>query len=100
MKDKESNAERFLQGNSFQLTCLLGKTVACLMTIHTSNNPWVNFWSIWPSKSPPVVVDPRRPQAIFLMQENYFGSVMFGALSPREALDQYKEAMKNSWGRN
>ena len=49
---------------------------------------------------PPVVVDPRRPQAIFLMQENYFGSVMFGALTPREAIDQYKEAMKQSWGRN
>ena len=49
---------------------------------------------------PPVVVDPRRPQAIFLMQENYFGSVMFGALTPREAIDQYKEAMKQSWSRN
>ena len=47
---------------------------------------------------PPVVVDPRRPQAIFLMQENYFGSVMFGALSPKEALSQYREAMKQSWG--
>ena len=32
---------------------------------------------------PPVVVDPRRPQAIFMMQENYFGSVMFGALVPK-----------------
>jgi cytoplasmic iron level regulating protein YaaA (DUF328/UPF0246 family) len=48
---------------------------------------------------PPVVVDPRRPQAIFLMQENYFGSVMFGALSPQEAISQYREAMKQSWGR-
>ena len=49
---------------------------------------------------PPVVVDPRRPQAIFLMQENYFGSAMFGSLSPKEALDQYKGAMKQSWGKN
>ena len=32
---------------------------------------------------PPVVVDPRRPQAIFMMQENYFGSVMFGAISAK-----------------
>ena len=48
---------------------------------------------------PPVVVDPRRPQAIFLMQENYFGSVMFGALSPNEAIDQFKESMKKGWGR-
>ena len=45
---------------------------------------------------PSVVVDPRRPQAIFMMQENYFGSVMFGALSANEALKQYKDAMKNS----
>ena len=48
---------------------------------------------------PPVVVDPRRPQAIFLMQENYFGSVMFGALSPQEAISQYREAMKQPWGK-
>jgi len=41
-------------------------------------------------------VDPRRPQAIFLMQENYFGSVMFGALSPKDAIKQYRDAMKNS----
>ena len=45
---------------------------------------------------PPVVVDSRRPQAIFLMQENYFGSVMFGALSPREAISQYREAMNET----
>jgi cytoplasmic iron level regulating protein YaaA (DUF328/UPF0246 family) len=30
------------------------------------------------------------------MQENYFGSVMFGALSPQDAIKQYKDAMKNS----
>ena len=47
---------------------------------------------------PPVVVDPRRPQAIFMMQENYFGSVMFGAISAKEALKQYRDAMKNAGG--
>ena len=45
-----------------------------------------------------VVVDPRRPQAIFMMQENYFGSVMFGAISAKEALKQYRDAMKNAGG--
>jgi len=49
---------------------------------------------------PPVVVDPRRPQAIFLMQENYFGSVMFGTLTPEDALKQYRNAMTKSWGQN
>ena len=31
-----------------------------------------------------------------MMQENYFGSVMFGAISAKEALKQYRDAMKNA----
>jgi hypothetical protein len=31
-----------------------------------------------------------------MMQENYFGAIMFGALSAKEALDQYVDAMKKA----
>jgi arabinosaccharide transport system substrate-binding protein len=100
MKNKESNAERFLQGNSFPAFLPSWKDKRLLKDHEYFEQSMGQLLVELADEIPPVVVDPRRPQAIFLMQENYFGSVMFGALTPREAIDQYKEAMKQSWGRN
>ena len=100
MKNKESNAERFLQGNSFPAFLPSWKDQRLLKDHEYFEQSMGQLLVELADEIPPVVVDPRRPQAIFLMQENYFGSVMFGALTPREAIDQYKEAMKQSWGRN
>ena len=100
MKNKESNAERFLQGNSFPAFLPSWKDQRLLNDHEYFEQSMGQLLVELADEIPPVVVDPRRPQAIFLMQENYFGSVMFGALTPREAIDQYKEAMKQSWGRN
>ena len=96
MKNKEANAERFLQGNSFPAYQPSWKDER-LLEKHEYFEQSIGELLIQLAKEiPPVVVDPRRPQAIFLMQENYFGSVMFGALSPKDAIKQYKDAMKNS----
>jgi len=96
MKNKEANAERFLQGNSFPAYQPSWKDER-LLAKHEYFDQSIGELLIQLAKEiPPVVVDPRRPQAIFLMQENYFGSVMFGALSPKDAIKQYKDAMKNS----
>ena len=96
MKNKEANAERFLQGNSFSAYQPSWKDER-LLAKHEYFEQSIGELLIQLAKEiPPVVVDPRRPQAIFLMQENYFGSVMFGALSPKDAIKQYKDAMKNS----
>ena len=96
MKNKEANAERFLQGNSFPAYQPSWKDER-LLAKHEYFDQSIGELLVELSKEiPPVVVDPRRPQAIFLMQENYFGSVMFGALSPKDAIKQYKDAMKNS----
>jgi ABC-type glycerol-3-phosphate transport system substrate-binding protein len=96
MKNKEANAERFLQGNSFPAYQPSWKDER-LLAKHEYFEQSIGELLIQLAKEiPPVVVDPRRPQAIFLMQENYFGSVMFGALSPKDAIKQYKDAMKNS----
>ena len=100
MKNKESNAERFLQGNSFPAFLPSWKDQRLLKDHEYFEQSMGQLLVELADEIPPVVVDPRRPQAIFLMQENYFGSVMFGALTPRDAIDQYKEAMKQSWGRN
>ena len=96
MKNKEANAERFLQGNSFPAYQPSWKDER-LLAKHEYFEQSIGELLIQLAKEiPPVVVDPRRPQAIFLMQENYFGSVMFGALSPKDAIKQYRDAMKNS----
>ncbi|MBT3668121.1 MAG: extracellular solute-binding protein [Opitutae bacterium] len=96
MKNKEANAERFVQGNSFP-AYKPSWTDDRLLAKHEYFEQSIGELLVELSKEiPPVVVDPRRPQAIFLMQENYFGSVMFGALSPQDAIKQYKDAMKNS----
>ena len=99
MKNKEANAERFLQGNSFPAYLPAWKNEDLLKEHPYFKQSMGNLLVELADEIPPVVVDPRRPQAIFLMQENYFGSVMFGALSPQEAISQYREAMKQSWGK-
>jgi ABC-type glycerol-3-phosphate transport system substrate-binding protein len=99
MKNKQANAERFLQGNSFPAYLPAWKDKDLLDEHPYFKQSMGNLLVELADEIPPVVVDPRRPQAIFLMQENYFGSVMFGALSPQEAISQYREAMKQSWGK-
>ena len=99
MKDEEANAERFLQGNSFPAYLPAWKNEDLLKEHSYFKQSMGNLLVELADEIPPVVVDPRRPQAIFLMQENYFGSVMFGALSPQEAISQYRGAMKQSWGK-
>lgn len=98
MKDKKANAERFLQGNSFPAYLPSWKDKRLLDEHEYFEQSMGKLLVELADEIPPVVVDPRRPQAIFLMQENYFGSVMFGSLSPQEALSQYQEAMKTGWG--
>ena len=96
MKNKEANAERFIQGNSFPAYLPSWKDKRLLKKHEYFEQSIGKLLVELADEIPPVVVDPRRPQAIFLMQENYFGSVMFGALSPEDAIKQYKDAMKNS----
>ncbi|MDC3336207.1 ABC transporter substrate-binding protein [Opitutales bacterium] len=96
MKDKEANAERFLQGNSFPAYKPSWKDPRLLGKHEYFEQSIGELLITLSDEIPPVVVDPRRPQAIFMMQENYFGSVMFGALSAKDAIKQYKDAMKNS----
>lgn len=98
MKDKDANAQRFLQGNSFPAYMPAWKDPRLLGKMEYFEQSMGKLLVNLANEIPAAVVNPGRPQAIFLMQENYFGSVMFGSLSPRQALDQYKEAMQTSWG--
>jgi hypothetical protein len=43
-------------------------------------------------------VNPGRPQAIFLMKENFFSSVMYGTLTPEDTIVRMREAMQSGFG--
>ena len=43
-------------------------------------------------------VNPGRPQAIFLMKENFFSAAMYGSLTPEDTISQMREAMKSGFG--
>jgi hypothetical protein len=43
---------------------------------------------------PTVAMHPRRPQALFMMQENYFAAALYGAQSPAEALAEFKTTLE------
>ena len=72
MKNKEANAERFLQGNSFPAYKPSWKDDRLLAKHEYFEQSIGKLLVELADEIPPVVVDPRRPQAIFLMQENYF----------------------------
>ena len=42
---------------------------------------------------------PEMVALTHLLTLGWMGSVMFGALSPQEAISQYREAMKQPWGK-
>ncbi len=98
MSNKEANAERFLQGNSFPAYQPAWKDPRLLGEHQYFRQSMGKLLVELAKEIPPVRVDPRRPQAIFLMQENYFGAVMSGILTPLEAMEQYREAMQTGWG--
>jgi len=43
---------------------------------------------------PEVVMHSKRPQAVFLFQENFFSSVMYGQISPKETIRQMRTMLK------
>ena len=93
MKDPTANAERFAQGNSFPAYLPAWKDKRLLGKHDYFGDSMGKLLVELSKEIPPLNVNPKRPQAIFLMQENYFGSVMFQALSARQALTEYREAL-------
>jgi hypothetical protein len=43
---------------------------------------------------PEVVMHPNVPQAVFLFQENFFSSLMYGQISPKETIRQMRVMLK------
>lgn len=98
MTDPDANAERFLQGNSFPAYMPAWKDPRLLGIQPYFQQSMGNLLIELADEIPPVVVNPGRPQAIFLMKENFFSAAMYGSLTPEDTIKQMREAMKAGFG--
>jgi ABC-type glycerol-3-phosphate transport system substrate-binding protein len=98
MTDADANAERFLQGNSFPAYLPAWDDPRLLGIQPYFQESMGKLLLELADEIPPVVVNPGRPQAIFLMKENFFSSAMYGSLSPEDTVKQMREAMKAGFG--
>jgi len=98
MTDPDANAERFLQGNSFPAYKPAWTDPRILSEQPYFEQSMGDLLVELAEEIPPVTVNPGRPQAIFLMKENFFPSAMYGNLSPEDTIVRLRDAMKAGFG--
>ena len=98
MTDADANAERFLQGNSFPAYKPAWKDPRLVSEQPYFEQSMGELLIELADEIPPVTVNPSRPQAIFLMKENFFSSVMYGTLTPEDTLVRMRQAMQGGFG--
>ena len=99
MKNKESNAEALFTVCSFPAYLPAWKDSRLLDEHEYFEQSMGELLVELADEIPPVVVDPRRPQAIFNAGELlWFGHVWCPV--PNEAIDQFKESMKKAGAGN
>jgi len=95
MKDNEANVERFVGGNSFPAYQPAWEDERLHQpTEYFSNQKFGDLLSRLAPEVPEVVMHPKRPQAVFLFQENFFSSLMYGQISPKETIRQMRVMLK------
>jgi ABC-type glycerol-3-phosphate transport system substrate-binding protein len=94
LTDLEANVKRFTGGNSFPAYQPAWKDAR-----FKEQNEFFNYESVGQllmdlaPDVPPVVMSPKRPKAVFLMQENFFGQVMAGVMTPEQCIAKMKEIL-------
>ena len=93
--DKESNARRFLDGNSFPAYRPAWKDERLLQPNEFfSNQKFGELLVRLAPEVPEVVSHPNRAKAVFLFQETFFTSLIYGELKPAEVLDKMKTMLE------
>jgi lactose/L-arabinose transport system substrate-binding protein len=93
--DKESNARRFLDGNSFPAYRPAWKDERLLQPSEFFNNQKFGELLVrLAPEVPEVVSHPNRAKAVFLFQETFFTSLIYGELKPAEVLDKMKTMLE------
>ncbi|MEM7394390.1 MAG: hypothetical protein AAF492_18795, partial [Verrucomicrobiota bacterium] len=98
MTDKEANAERFIQGNSVPAYKPALKDPRILGEQPYFGQSIGSLLVRLSDSLPPVQLSAKRPMVIFMLQESIFSSVLWGELTPKQAVDQIKEGLKNAGG--
>ncbi|HEY6168357.1 MAG TPA: extracellular solute-binding protein [Verrucomicrobiae bacterium] len=91
MTDREANVKRFTGGNSFPAYKPAWEDARLKQPMEFFNNQSLGELLIdLAPEIPPVVMSPKRPKAVFMLQESFFAQVMAGAMTPEQCIDQMK----------
>ncbi len=99
MTNKEANAQRFLQGNSFPAYKPAFEDIRLLQP-----QPFFGYDSMGQilvdlaPEIPRVMMNPRRPMAVFMIREGMLSSIMYGEGDARTALERFKEQLESGGG--
>jgi lactose/L-arabinose transport system substrate-binding protein len=95
IRDTDANVERFVGGNSFPAYEPAWKDPRMHQpSAYFSGQKLGDILSQLAPELPEVIMHPKRPQAVFLFQENFFSSLMYGQISPRETMRQMRTMLK------
>ena len=89
MKNRDANVKRFVDGNSFPAYTPVWSDPEMQKPMKFFNNqPFGRILAELAPELPSVAMHPKRPQAVFVFQENFFNSFIYGQLTAGEVLDQ------------
>jgi len=99
MTNREANAQRFLQGNSFPAYKPAFEDIRLLQP-----QPFFGYDSMGQilvdlaPEVPRVMMNPKRPMAVFMIREGMLSSVMYGEGDARTALTRFKDQLEGGGG--
>ena len=95
MTDTEANVQRYLQGNSFTAYRPAWKDQRLMKNIEFFNNqPLGKILASLAPQVPPVAMHPKRPMAVFMFQESFYSSFMYGQMTADEVITKMKAALE------
>lgn len=99
MKDREANVRRFTQGNSFPAYKPAWKDERMLEAMpFFDNEAFGQLLVDLAPQVPPVAMNPKRPQAVFMFQEGVFSAYMYGQIDAKEAIKQMRDGLEKGGG--
>lgn len=94
MTDREANVKRFTGGNSFPAYQPAWKDERLKQPSEFFSNENLGELLIDLAPDiPPVAMSPKRPKAVFMMQESFFSQLMFGQMTPEKCVEVMKAAL-------
>ena len=94
--NKDANAKRFLDGNSFPafLPAFKDKRILKPHDYFTGDKSMGELLVELADEIPDVIPHHRRPNAVFTIRENTFSNVMYEVATPRDALMELKKLIE------